>query len=61
LQDSLEQQGNFCRRLVAIMFGKLEHCVLDYVQRCLFIAYRKYGLLERTPFCAGEKGRQFAG
>ena len=59
LENALEQRGQLGGALVAVLFSKLDHGVLDDVQGCLVVTYRKDGLLEGAPLDAGEKIGEF--
>jgi hypothetical protein len=59
LEDALEEKGQFLRRARGVFLGKLEHRVLDDVERRLFVLDREHALLEGAPFGRGEKVGQF--
>ena len=54
-QNALEQHGQFARRFVAVMFGQLEHAVLDDVQGRFLVANVVQRALEGTLVHALEE------
>jgi hypothetical protein len=46
----VEKQRQLGRGAIAILFCEPQHCVLDDVERRLFLADGEYGLLESAPF-----------
>jgi hypothetical protein len=59
LENSVEKQGQFGRRLVRILFGKLEHRVLDDVQRRFLVADGEFRVFEGAALDFGEERRHF--
>src|SRR3972149_9287255 len=59
LHNALEQHRQFLDRLVAVLFGELQHAILNDVQCSLLVANREHRLLERAPLYPGKKVRQF--
>jgi hypothetical protein len=60
LQDALEKHGEFFRRPVAILLGKLHHGILHDVEGAFFVTNGIGRLPEGAALYRGEKIRQFA-
>lgn len=59
LQDTLKQQGQLRKRFCRVFLGKLEHRVLNDIQRRIFIPHREQRLLIRAAFRSGQKIGEF--
>jgi hypothetical protein len=59
LQDTLKQQGQLHKRFCRVFLGKLEHRILDDIQRSIFIPHRKQRLFIGATFRSGQKIGEF--
>ena len=59
LQDPLKQHRQLSGRLGRVFLRKLEHRVLNDVERRFLVTHGEQRLLERTALDLRQKGRQF--
>jgi hypothetical protein len=59
LHDSLEKHRQLARRLVRVLLGQLEHCVLDDIDRAVLVADSEHRLLERPTLDFSQECRNF--
>ena len=59
LQDAVEQERQFFRGLVAILFCKLDHRILNHIEGRMAVMHRKHRMLVGAAFYAVKKIVQF--
>jgi hypothetical protein len=59
LQNALEQHRKLGYRIGRVLFGQLQHGILNDIQSGIFVLDRKHRLFERPTLHLGEKRRNF--